>query len=217
MVLRILIRGDKYGLKNAYTNKVVVEPIYKDMALIRKNPRFYRAEDQRGNNGVLSGTTGKVIVPFKYDHIHFLRPNFFELYLGDLNGVALLNGKVIIPPTYEYLSYNKFYDLFEVGTGYSEMGIINGKGKIIVPLEYESIDMHRMGLEVLTEKGKVGMYSHAGKLLIPVIFAELYRRPSAYYVVAAMKEGSNKTITFKILHQKTAPFYQTIRDIFNAI
>ena len=83
-------------------------------------------------------TSGKLILPPKYEKLAFLGDGIYSYKENNFYGIIDSSGKRIIRPTYseiEYFDYNKFLVKNE-----NKVGLIDKVGKILLPLNYNRID-----------------------------------------------------------------------------
>lgn len=86
----------------------------------------------------LMDTSGKLILPPKYEKLAFLGDGIYSYKENNFYGIIDSSGKRIIRPTYseiEYFDNNKFLVKNE-----NKVGLIDKVGKILLPLNYNRID-----------------------------------------------------------------------------
>jgi len=92
----------------------------------------------------LIDTTGKVVIPIKYDGIVYFEsddynflPELIEIVLDDKYGLLDERGKIILPAKYDHIE--DFGDgLLEVELN-RKYGLVDGTGKIVLPIKYNEI------------------------------------------------------------------------------
>jgi hypothetical protein len=134
----------------------------------------FRLYDKRG----IIDTTGKVIVPVKYDEIEpFLDGVARVEIFGDYPthyGYIDEQGNEVLPVIYTdaddwFYRSMRFSDLIVVGID-QKYGCFDKKGKKVLPLEYGSIGNYSSGLATIYKDGKMGCINKEGKIVIPIIY-----------------------------------------------
>ena len=134
----------------------------------------FRLNDKRG----IIDTTGKVIVPMKYDEIEPFMDGVARVEIfGDYPthyGYIDEQGNEVLPVIYTdaddwFYRSMRFSDLIVVGID-QKYGCFDKKGKKILPLEYGSIGNYSSGLATIYQDGKMGCINKEGKIVIPIIY-----------------------------------------------
>lgn len=148
------------------SNRIVFVCIAALLSVIARaqNPEIYK--EKRGENFIygLKDSSGKIILPAKYDAIEPFSEGLAQVKLNWKRGYINADGKEIVVPKYSETGdfVNGFAVVFnEKGGG----GYINKKGKEICPLIYESLNSFIDGRAVVTQGLKAGMIDTTGKLI----------------------------------------------------
>lgn len=129
-------------------------------------------------------STGKIIIPFKFDEAGFFTENLAPVAVNEKFGFVNKTGTLVIKPTFTDV------DAFTNGLAIAETGefsgIINTRGEWIVKPDYESITGPYSGVYFLRNKGKYFLYSSESGIS-PEVFDYLDNSGSGLLV--AGKEG----------------------------
>ena len=121
--------------------------------------------DTAGKYGVVD-STGRIILPCKYDWVEIVEPNLFQIEKGDKGGAVNQRGDIVIPFVYKHLRY--LGDHYVEAKKQSLYGVISTKGHEILPFVYEQIFDYDNGFFALEKDGKWGVVDSLGNVVIPL-------------------------------------------------
>lgn len=132
-----------YGLRRKKDGKEVIQAKYNSIRCYQDDIVALQQNKLRG----VSNTSGKIIVPIKYDNIFLcmidsLKVNYF---IGYKNGLATLidkNGRELFPPAFSSIrpyAVNGFFTCTLTTNGKTTRGLIDSKGKIIIEPKYSNL------------------------------------------------------------------------------
>ena len=121
----------------------------------------------------LINTSGKTVIPFKYDEIYYwFREGMIPARYKGKWGMITMDGKTAIPHIYfslrtlsEGLAIAK---LEEKG----KFGFLDSKGKQVIPFIYDQAYSFREGLALVEKDGKFGYLNKKGEAVIPLQFSD---------------------------------------------
>ena len=132
-------------------------------------------KNMEGKWGVID-TTGRVVVPFKYDDAGDIENGYTRVYLDGKYGLCNMEGKEIIPCEYDSIYSPEEYGIAVEGNGGT--GYVNYEGKLIIPCKYYGLgDFKDVGNPegkllafTKTEDKDGGLYDLDGNELQPCIY-----------------------------------------------
>lgn len=126
----------------------------------------------------LIDTSGKIIIPIKYDDLDFLEvqngeefsnTNLLIVNKNDKEGIIDLKNKTIVPIKYDGLDGLESNGLIRATIG-DKWGYINRKGEVIIDIKYEAADDFEEGIGFVKKNGKWGAVNTKGEVVIPFIY-----------------------------------------------
>lgn len=140
-------------------------------------------------------TTGKVVIPIKYDDVDGGSPK--EKYTNNWSGDALMS-----------VCIN------------SKWGYINRNGKVVVPIIYDKVDkrcyvpsdIFHPGITRVWKEGFVGGINHTGEFLLPIEYQEIENK---YWSDLFFVKKDNKYGFFNAEYQLVIPFKYDFTSGFN--
>jgi hypothetical protein len=170
--------------------------------LVAEQWQKYFWVQKNGLQGLLD-TTGKVVVPIKYQHIDNLErdnytdnPRVLTAKLNNKWGVLDSVGKVIIPLEYDYMKME--YDRKQMVIGKKgKFGAMRTSGKLIIPIKYDELGNFYYDLNIIgiKKKGKWGYVDTSGKEVIKPMFddanafARVSNESNNQLLFASVKKG----------------------------
>lgn len=115
-------------------------------------------------------STGRIILPCKYDWVEIVEPNLFLIEEGDKWGAVNQRGDIVIPFVYTHLRY--LGDHYVEAKKQSLYGVISTKGHEIIPFVYEGIYDYDDGFFAVKQDGKWGVVDSLGNIVIPFVSAQ---------------------------------------------
>jgi len=138
------------------------------------------AVERKGKWGFVNKSSGKIVVPLKYDTVlHFFLKNadvFINCEVGRKHWVIDLNGR----PVREMRLEDDFSGGFDFSEGLSKFydrksskiryGFIDEDGNIVIPAIYDDVSKFSEGLVSVQKDGKYGYINKQGQVVAPIIY-----------------------------------------------
>ncbi len=135
---------------------------------------------RKNNKWGIINTTGKWLIPIKFDGIERIINGRVAVKINDKWGFADTIGNIIIPANYQ-----KVEDFYEMRSGFTGLavvqqnnkwGIIDKQNKVITPIIYDHLStIHNTGIFTLVmQNGLYGFLGTQGKEVFPCIEKELF-------------------------------------------
>ena len=165
------MQNEKMGIINPQTGEWIIQPKYDWVSTF-----WYDGFAQVKLNGKYSfiDTTGKELIPFKYDRVYNFGDDgrgYAKVWLNDKYGLINTSGKEIVSPKYDEIwgfnkegvsiVKNKFY------------GLINKSGREILPCRYDQIDAFSDGMAAVKQNSRWGFVNTSGQVVISPKYAEV--------------------------------------------
>ena len=230
-VLKFTENG-KYGLIDfkgrevlpaEYDNIYVLDGIEKSLII-----------EKDGKKGLLSSSTGEIIISPEYAEISSLTDNYEDGYIvkkqENKNGIISLDKKVILEPKYDEIkkvSKNGYYAVVQTG----KLAVIDKTGNIVLDSGFDSIEEIDTENFIIIKDSKYGIITKDGKEIVPVEYEDIKIAISGQYYIAK-KDGkygiisNQNTVKIDFIYQninyiKTANFIEAenedyTTDIFDA-
>ena len=151
--------------------------------------------DTADKHGVVD-STGRIILPCKYDWVEIVEPNLFLIEDGDKWGAVNQRGDIMIPFVYESLHY--LGDHYIEAEKQNLYGVISTKGHEILPFVYEQIYDYDNGRFAVKQDGKWSVVDSKGNIIIPFQNAlRMYLEEGMDIIVKLLDDGSEELMDLK--------------------
>lgn len=164
--------------------------------------------DNMGNNGEFTDgllsvtkngkcgyidTTGKIIVPLKYDECDKFTHETATVWLGENCGLIDRTGKLIIPVKYSMVDDTRDNTIVQVSTynkttETAKFGLFTRSGKVLLPISYDEIGYIINGITMLKQSKHYGYYIVDTKMIIPCKYDEAKNFTEGFAAVAINKK-----------------------------
>lgn len=154
--------GQKWGF--LYGKELLLRPNYYTDINNRSSGNGYIGVEGEGKEGLVD-STGKEIVPPRYEAILRYSEGFISVRLNGKYGFIDRTGREIIPPQYDYALY--FSEGYALVQNNGKYGFVDTTGKEIVPLRYDKVRDFISGYALVTLNRKCSFIDHSGREVIP--------------------------------------------------
>lgn len=153
-----------------------------------REAKVIRACDKDSRLCGLVSYEGKLLFEPEFEHIGWLKADFFEVAKGSKRGLARRDGEIVVPLIYDYIDSISAEDLIAV-TKDEKAGYINTSGEVVVPLQYERTRRFEFGRAVVAKKMhgsySMGVIDPTGRVIIPIehpMVSECYENGGPIFV-----------------------------------
>lgn len=163
----------KYAIFNA-SGKALTPMIYSGFLIaVRFEEGFAPLETMtsKGQKYGLLDSSGKVIVPAKYDVVGGFREGFCLLGLNGRHGYIDKKAKLVIPLKYE-AAHNFSEGLASVSLA-GKWGFIDTKGATVIPFDYEDAKYFEEGYAAVKRNGKWGVIDKENKSIVDFLYDDI--------------------------------------------
>ena len=117
-------------------------------------------------------STGKEVIPSKYDYAHSFREDLAAVVLNGKCGYIDKTGKEVIPSKYDYAeNFSEGLAAVQLNRKY---GFIDKAGKVVIPLKYDDAWFFSEGLAKVELNGKSGFIDKTGKEVTPLKYDDAW-------------------------------------------
>lgn len=179
-------KGQKFGYIDRQGN-VAIPYIY-DLACEFHHGKAVVGIEENGKGKVgLIDKTGNLVVPMKYNDIHYCNVGAYIVEQSNKQGVMNLDGAIIVPIDYDEICYLGNYAYIRKGNKY---GVIDGQGHFLLPCEYNEIPLESLygNVFVVIDNKKRGIVNVNNEVVIPSIFDRLSERKGCSLLIVE-KDG----------------------------
>jgi hypothetical protein len=110
-------------------------------------------------------STGKLVIPFKYDSHDDFSEGLAAISLNGKWGFVNKQGTIVVPTKYE--SVEKFKEGLACVQINGKYGAINKQGLLVIPAKYDYSFSFNEGIAIIQMNGKYGFINKQGTLVIP--------------------------------------------------
>jgi TonB family protein len=151
--------------------------------------------DTAGKHGVVD-STGRIILPCKYDWVEIVEPDLFLIEEGNKGGAVNQREDIVIPFVYTHLRY--LGDHYIEAKKQSLYSVISTKGHEILPFVYEHIYDYDNGRFAVKQDGKWGVVDSLGNIIVLFQNAKwMYFEKGMDIIVKLLDDGSEELLDLK--------------------
>jgi hypothetical protein len=149
-------------------------------------------------------TTGKVVIPLKYDGCDKFNSGTATVWIGDFCGLVDKTGKIIIPVKYSLVDDTQDKAIVQVSlynktTERPKYGLFTRSGKELLPVSYDEIGYIINGITMLKQSKLYGYYFTDTKVIIPCKFDDARNFSEEFAAVAINKKWGYIDLSGKIV------------------
>ncbi len=167
-------KDGKYGLID-FEGKEVLPAEYDDIYVLDGIEKSLIIE-KNGNKGLISSSTGEIIISATYKEISALSENYKNGYIvknsSDKCGIIAIDKKVILEEKYDEIknvSGNGYY----VVVSEKDTKVVDKEGKVILEEGFDSVEAIGASGIVIINKDKYGVISFEGKEIISAKYEDI--------------------------------------------
>ncbi len=195
-------KNGKWGLMDG-SGKMITPSIYQ---LIGNNGKFSEgllAIVLNKKSGYID-TTGKVVIPTKYDECNPFKHGTATVWVGENCGLIDKTGKIIIPVKYSLVddTWDKAIvqvSIYNKTTERAKFGLFTRSGKVLLPVSYDEIGNIINGIAMLKQLKHYGYYFVDTKVIIPCKYDEANNFTEGFAAVAVNKKWGYIDVNGKVV------------------